>query len=201
MIDNWHQFIPICHIIRWACYIIHKLIASIAMHFSAIGWPCLLSGKQLIANANTYSLIWMSESHVIHSYNPFIYCWLNSTFRNGAKKFFTYLIRCEARPVVSISEERRRSSLQENETKLDNVVTTATNALSTCTNSRICSVLTPQDSPEANNCNDKALEDQELEELEDEHSVWSSGHWLVNEWSRLPTRRQYFQHLMSVYVM
>jgi hypothetical protein len=30
----------------------------------------------------------------IYSYNPFIYCWLNKTFRNGAKKYLFCLFCC-----------------------------------------------------------------------------------------------------------
>ena len=82
------------------------------------------------------------------SYNPFIYCWLNSTFRTGAKKFFSYLIKCDVHPVVHISEDRRRSSLQDNETKLDTMVTTATNLNTCANNSKMCSALSLQESPE-----------------------------------------------------
>ncbi|CAG2119958.1 unnamed protein product [Medioppia subpectinata] len=83
-------------------------------------------------------------------YNPFIYCWLNSTFRSGAKRFFSYLIRCDLRPVVSISEDRRRSSVNDNETKLDTVVTTATTTI----NNKKLSIMSLQESPDNINSND-----------------------------------------------
>ncbi len=55
------------------------------------------------------------------SYNPFIYCWLNSTFRNEAKRLFSYFCGCDRRQVNDISEPRRLS-LNEIDTKIDTVV-------------------------------------------------------------------------------
>ncbi|CAG2172807.1 unnamed protein product, partial [Oppiella nova] len=100
----------------------------------AVCWLCLLKS-------------WITEQMISKkalSYNPFIYCWLNSTFRTGAKKFFSYLMRCDLRPVVSISDERRRSSINDNETRLDTVVTTATTTL----NNKKLSIMSLQESPD-----------------------------------------------------
>ncbi len=57
-----------------------------------------------------------------YSYNPFIYCWLNSTFRNEAKHLFSYFFKCDQRQVNNTSESRRRLSSNEIDTKIDTVV-------------------------------------------------------------------------------
>lgn len=64
--------------------------------------------------------------------------WLNSTFRNGAKNFFCCVFAvCGRRvPAVTMSNGRRRSSYNDNDTKLDTVVTATTNL-----NSKKCSIL------------------------------------------------------------
>ncbi len=57
-----------------------------------------------------------------YSYNPFIYCWLNSKFRNEAKHLFSCLFSRDQRQVNNTSESRRRLSLNETDTKIDTVV-------------------------------------------------------------------------------
>jgi hypothetical protein len=54
----------------------------------------------------------------IYSYNPFIYCWLNKTFRNGAKKFLLcFIYSCHQ----SESLNRSISNRDNNSATLENI--------------------------------------------------------------------------------
>ncbi len=61
----------------------------------------------------------------IYSYNPFIYCWLNKTFRNGAKKFllcFAYCYRQNESLNVTIPNRNNNSAALENTTNNINLI-------------------------------------------------------------------------------
>ena len=52
-----------------------------------------------------------------HSYNPFIYCWLNKTFKDGAKKYFH--LRCCCRPNGLVNENLSNRRLVTNEIQIE----------------------------------------------------------------------------------
>ena len=71
------------------------VVAVFAICWFPINIYHLLADFQLINHNYKIFLVchWFAMSSVC--YNPFIYCWLNSTFRSGAKSLITLIIKCK----------------------------------------------------------------------------------------------------------
>lgn len=74
---------------------IFLVVAVFAICWFPLNIYHLLADFKLISYNYKIFLIshWFAMSSVC--YNPFIYCWLNSTFRNEAKRLINMIIKCK----------------------------------------------------------------------------------------------------------